>query len=96
MSINDWDIRAQWAKYDECYLEFEDLDLICPSPLAHALAFLSNLESKVFMIAHAEHERIWLSTDTSTLTWLEDEQVKMLIQCGIRYCHEQEALYFLV
>ena len=85
------DIVKEFEKYDDCYLQFEDVkDKRSNRPDLHAFFMIDELDSDNSgknwdAISASEHDEIWLSFDMEVVAQkITSEQVKDLIRCGVR------------
>lgn len=81
------DIIAEFEKYDDKFLKFQDLEnKRSQRPDLHAFILLDELDpGNRDVISASEHDEIWLSFDLETVaSKITVDQVEELVRCGVR------------
>lgn len=102
------DLNAVFEKHDEEFLKFERVaNKRSKRPDLHAFLLLDEIvppeptpgfpdrtDQSFDMVSAAEHDEIWLETDTEKLAEnATEEQIVELIRCGVRLSDDSLAMF---
>jgi len=94
------DLRATFKKHRDEYRKFERVEQpLHPRPDLCAFLLLDRLDPDpgCDLISAAEHDEFFLNTDCEVLSKVATEDdILMLVRCGVRYSAEYDCLAMLV